>query len=113
MLRSWRSAGLIAFSAPRGAGSLPRADFTELGGPGQGEPALTVLLCGDNDEKGRKAMRKVSTLLKKNHHLDTTDRCRAAEKGGSVADLAVPEKGGSVADLPADDLQDFTPYPTL
>ena len=49
-------------------------------------------------------MRKVSTLLKKDHHLDTTDLA-GPEKGGSVADLAVPEKGGSVADLPADDLQ--------
>ena len=30
------AAGLIAFTAPRGAQSLPLADFTELSGPGQG-----------------------------------------------------------------------------
>ena len=86
-----------------GLGACPGADFTELVDLAK-ETGLTVLLCGDNDELGRKAMRKVSTLLKIDHHLDTTDLA-GPEKGGSVADLAVPEKGGSVADLPADDLQ--------
>ena len=83
-------AGLIAFTAPRGAQSLPSADFTELVDLAQ-ETGLPVFLCGDNDEAGREAMRKVSTLLKKDHHLDTTDLI-AAEKG-------------SVADLPAEDLK--------
>ena len=86
------TAGLIAFTAPRGAQSLPLADFTELVDLAKAK-AITVLLCGDNDEPGREAMRKVSTLLKKDHHLDTTD----------VTSLG-PEKG-SVADLPAKDLQ--------
>ena len=85
------AAGLIAFAAPRGAQSLPLADFTELVDLAK-KTGLTVFLCGDNDEPGREAMRKVRRLLKIDHHLDTTD-------------LAGPEKGGSVADLPADDLQ--------
>ena len=83
------AAGLIAFTAPRGAQSLPLADFTELVDLAQ-ETGLPVFLCGDNDEPGREAMRKVRRLLKIDHHLDTTD-------------LAGPEKGGSVADLPAED----------
>ena len=84
-------AGLIAFSGPRGAQSLPSADFTELVALAK-ETGLPVFLCGDNDEPGREAMRKVSTLLKKDHHLDTTD----------VTSLG-PEKG-SIADLPSEDL---------
>ena len=80
---------LIAFTAPRGAQSLPLADFTELVDLAQ-ETGLPVFLCGDNDEPGREAMRKVRRLLKIDHHLDTTD-------------LAGPEKGSSVADLPAED----------
>ena len=86
------TAGLIAFTAPRGAQSLPSADFTELVALAKAK-ALTVLLCGDNDDPGHEAMRKVRTLLKKDHHLDTAD----------VTSLG-PEKG-SVADLPAKDLQ--------
>ena len=86
------AAGVIAFCAPRGAYSLPSADFTELVDLAKAK-AITVLLCGDNDVPGREAMWKVSTLLKKDHHLDTTD----------VTSLG-PEKG-SVADLPAKDLQ--------
>ena len=84
------AAGLIAFTAPRGAHSLPSADFTELVALAQ-ETALPVLLCGDNDEVGRDAMRKVRRQLKIDHHLDTTD-------------LIAPETG-SVADLPAEDLK--------
>ena len=83
------AAGLIAFSGPRGAQSLPSADFTELVALAQ-ETGLPLLLCGDNDEVGRKAMRKVQRLLKIDHHLDTTD-------------LIAPEKG-SVADLPTEDV---------
>ena len=84
------AAGLIAFTAPRGAQSLPLADFTELVDLAKAT-GLPVFLCGDNDEPGRKAMRKVRRLLKTDLHLDTID-------------LAGPEKGGSVADLPAEDL---------
>ena len=83
------AAGLIAFTAPRGAQSLPLADFTELVDLAQAT-GLPVLLCGDNDEPGREAMRQVRRLLKTDLHLDTLD-------------LAGPEKGGSVADLPAED----------
>ena len=83
------TAGLIAFTAPRGAQSLPLADFRELVDLAQ-ETGLPVFLCGDNDPVGREAMRKVRRLLKIDHHLDATD-------------LAGPEKGGSVADLPTED----------
>ena len=84
------AAGLIAFCAPRGAQSLPGADFTELVALAK-DTGLPVLLCGDNDEPGREAMRKVRRLLKTDLHLDALD-------------LAGPEKGGSVADLPSEDL---------
>ena len=85
------AAGLIAFTAPRGAQSLPLADFTELVDLAQAT-GLPVLLCGDRDEVGREAMRKVRSLLKIDLHLDAID----------ITSLA-PEKGGSVADLPAKD----------
>ena len=85
------AAGLIAFTAPRGAQSLPGADFTELVALAQ-ETGLPVLLCGDRDEVGREAMRKVRRLLKIDLHLDAID----------ITSLA-PENGGSVADLPAED----------
>ena len=94
------TAGLITFTAPRGAKSLPSADFTELVALAKAK-ALTVLLCGDNDDPGHEAMRKVRTLLKKDHHLDTAD----------VTSLG-PEKG-SVADLPAKDLEALLRHPTL
>ena len=83
------AAGLIAFTAPRGAQSLPSADFIELVDLAK-DTGLPVLLCGDNDPVGREAMRKVRALLKMDHHLDATN-------------LTGPEKG-SVADLPAEDL---------
>ena len=85
------AAGLIAFTAPRGAQSLPLADFTELVDLAQAT-GLPVLLCGDRDEVGREAMRKVRRLLKIDLHLDAID----------ITSLA-PENGGSVADLPAED----------
>ena len=62
------TAGLIAFTAPRGALSLPGADFTELVELAK-ETHLPVLLCGDNDLVGLDAMRKVRALLKREHHL--------------------------------------------
>ena len=98
------AAGLIAFTAPRGAQSLPSADFIELVDLAK-DTGLPVLLCGDNDLVGREAMRKVRALLKMDHHLDATN-------------LTGPEKG-SVADFPAEDLlsliprQAFRPRPTL
>ena len=78
------AAGLIAFTAPRGAQSLPMADFTELVALAK-ETGLPVLLCGDNDLVGRKAMRQVRGLLKMNHHLDAT--YLFGEEKGSIADL--------------------------
>ena len=84
------AAGLIAFTAPKGAQSLPLADCTELVKLAK-DKGLPVLLCGDNDEVGREAMRKVRRLLKQDFHLDATN-------------LIGPEKG-SVADFPAADLQ--------
>ena len=83
------AAGLIAFTAPRGAQSLPSADFTELVALAK-DTGLPVLLCGDNDWVGRKAMRKVRGLLKRDHHLDAT--------------YLFGEGKGSVADLPKKDL---------
>ena len=85
------TAGLIAFTAPRGAQSLPGADFTELVALAK-ETGLPVLLCGDNDLVGREAMRKVRGILKKDHHLDATY-------------LFGEEKKGSIADLPTQDLK--------
>ena len=85
------SAGLIAFTAPRGAKSLPGADFTELVALAK-DTGLPVLLCGDNDLVGRDAMRKVRGLLKRDHHLDATY-------------LFGEEKKGSIADLPTKDLK--------
>ena len=66
------------------------ADFTELVDLAKAT-GLPVFLCGDNDEPGREAMRKVRRLLKTDLHLDALD-------------LAGPEIGGSVADLPSEDL---------
>ena len=84
-------AGLIAFTAPRGAKSLPSADFRELVALAK-DTGLPVLLCGDNDLVGRDAMRKVRGLLKRDHHLDATY-------------LFGEEKKGSIADLPTKDLK--------
>ena len=103
------AAGLIAFTAPRGAQSLPGADFTELVALAK-ETHLPILLSGDNDEVGRKAMRQVRHQLQpvgvpeplpypitgwkrtKNHsHLDVTDLTGRAPEKGSIADLPQPE----------------------
>ena len=84
------SSGVIAFTAPRGAQSLPQADFTELVALAK-ETGLPVLLCGDNDKVGRDAMLKVRAILKKDHHQDAT--------------YLFGEGKGSVADFPAADLQ--------
>ena len=80
-------AGLISFCGPRGAQSLPSADFAELVELAK-ETGLPVLLCGDNDEPGRKAMRKVRASLKVDSHLDASDLTVLGPEGGSVADLS-------------------------
>ena len=85
------SSGVIAFTAPRGAQSLPLADFAELVELAR-ETGLPVVLCGDNDKVGRDAMRRVRAILKMDHHLD--------------ASYLFGEEGkGSVADYPAEDLK--------
>ena len=88
------AAGLIAFTAPRGAQSLPLADFTELVDLAKAT-ALPVLLCGDNDEPGREAMRKVRLLLRKDH-VDVIETHRAAPPKGSVADLGILDLQGLI-----------------
>ena len=88
------AAGLIAFTAPRGAQSLPGADFTELVDLAK-ETGLPVLLCGDNDLVGREAMRKVRHLLRKNH-VDAIETHRAAPPKGSVADLGILDLQGLI-----------------
>ena len=80
------TAGLIAFTAPRGAQSLPGADFTELVDLAKAK-GLPVLLCGDNDDVGREAMRKVRLRLKTDFQLDAVSTHRAAPGKGSIADL--------------------------
>ena len=89
------AAGLIAFTAPRGAQSLPLADFTELVDLAK-ETGLPVFLCGDNDEVGREAMRKVRLRLKNDFHLDAISTHRAAAPKGSIADLDILELQGLI-----------------
>ena len=83
-------AGLIAFCAPRGATSLKTADFSELVSTAK-ETGLPVMLCGDNDDVGSLAMRRIGELLRKAglHPIDTA--------------WLAPLKG-SIADLPGEDL---------
>ena len=56
---------------------------------------LPVLLCGDNDEPGREAMRKVRLLLRKDH-VDAIETHRTAPPKGSVADLDILDLQGLV-----------------
>lgn len=88
------AAGMIAFCGPRGASSLPSADFTELVMVAK-ETRLPVLLCGDNDEVGREAMRRVRLLLRKDH-VDAVETHHAAPPKGSVADLEILDLQGLV-----------------
>ena len=80
------SSGIVAFTAPRGAQSLPLADFTELVALAK-DTGLPVVLAGDNDKVGRDAMRKVRGLLKMDHHQDAIDITSLAQEKGSIADL--------------------------
>ena len=88
------AAGLIAFTAPRGAQSLPLADFTELADLAKAT-GLPVFLCGDNDEVGREAMRRVRLLLRKDH-VDAISTHRAAPGEGSIADLEILDLQGLI-----------------
>ena len=45
-----------------------------------------MFLCGDNDEPGREAMRKVRLRLRKDH-VDAVETHRTAPIKGSIADL--------------------------
>ena len=89
------AAGLIAFTAPRGAQSLPLADFTELVDLAKAT-GLPVFLAGDNDEVGREAMRKVRLLLKTDFQLDAVSTHRAAPGKGSIADLEIMDLQGLI-----------------
>ena len=80
------AAGLIAFCAPRGAWSLPKADFGELVDLVK-DTGLPLILAGDNDEAGIKNMRKVRDLLK-DCHIDSVDTAKYAPEKGSIADLS-------------------------
>ena len=105
------AAGLIAFTAPRGAQSLPGADFTELVALAK-ETHLPILLIGDNDEVGRKAMRQVRRQLQPAGVPETIPdpitgwKITNHHSNPNVTDLSGrgPEKG-SIADLPAEDLK--------
>ena len=88
------AAGLIAFTAPRGAQSLPSADFTELVAAAKAT-GLPVMLCGDNDDVGRKAMRRVRERLRY-EGLDPIDTGGLAPLKGSIADLPTYELLGMV-----------------
>ena len=63
---------MVSFCAPRGAGSLPAADLTELVELANAT-GLPVMLCGDNDTVGVGAMRRVREQLRKEglHPIDT------------------------------------------
>ena len=92
------TAGLIAFTAPRGAQSLPLADFTELVDLAKAT-GLPVFLAGDNDDVGREAMRKVRLRLKHDFHLDAVSTHRAAPGKGSIADLEILDLQGLIQNL--------------
>ena len=83
------AAGMVSFCAPRGAGSLPAADLTELVELANAT-GLPVMLCGDNDTVGVGAMRRVREQLRKEglHPIDTAGRATAK---GSIADLPTHE----------------------
>ena len=55
-----------------------------------------MFLCGDNDEVGREAMRKVRLRLKNEFHLDAVSTHRAAPGKGSIADLEIMDLQGLI-----------------
>ena len=87
--------GYIAFSAPRGAQSLPQADFQELLGLAD-DTALPVILALDNDAAGRKANGKVKALLL-GEGLTCLDLSGAGPHGGSIADLQNEDMNSRIA----------------
>ena len=89
MRLSWPWAGLVSFCAPRGAGSLPAADLTELVELAK-STGLPVLLAGDNDNAGHEAMLRVRESLRK-AGLNPIDTMIHAPPKGSVADLSAVE----------------------
>ena len=105
------AAGLIAFTAPRGAQSLPGADFTELVALAK-DTHLPVLLCGDNDEVGRKAMRQVRRQLQPvgvpeplPYPITGWKRTKKDARLDAIDTAAYAPPKGSIADLPAEDLK--------
>ena len=81
--------GLIAFCAPRGAQSLPAADLGELVELAK-ETGLPVILAGDNDDVGHKAMLRIRENLRK-AGLNPLDTISHAPHKGSIADLPARE----------------------
>ena len=78
-------AGLVSFCAPRGAGSLPAADLTELVELAK-STGLPVLLASDNDNAGHEAMLRIrESLLRQG--VKSTDTMTYAPLKGSIADL--------------------------
>ena len=73
---------------------MPLADFTELVDLAKAT-GLPVFLCGDNDEVGREAMRRVRLLLRKDH-VDAISTHRAAPGEGSIADLEILDLQGLI-----------------
>ena len=79
------AAGLISFTAPRGAQSLPSADLSELVATAKATE-LPVLLAGDHDDAGRDAMLRIRENLRK-AGLNPLDTMIHAPLKGSIADL--------------------------
>ena len=78
-------AGMVSFCAPRGAASLPGADYAELVETAK-ETGLPVILAGDRDGVGVGAMRRVREQLRK-QGLNPIDTASHAPLKGSIADL--------------------------
>ena len=78
-------AGMVSFCAPRGAGSLPAADLTELVELAK-STGLPVLLAGDHDNAGHDAMLRIRESLRR-QGVRSTDTMTYAPLKGSIADL--------------------------
>ena len=74
---------------------MPLADFTELADLAKAT-GLPILLCGDNDEVGREAMRRVRLRLKNEFHVDAVSTHQAAPGKGSIADLETLDLQGLI-----------------
>ena len=80
---------MVSFCAPRGWTGLKTADFTELVAAAKAT-GLPVMLCGDNDDVGRKAMRRVRERLR-DEGLNPIDTGGLAPSKGSIADLGADD----------------------